>query len=158
MEPKVERLKINYKTLEEFKKFLENGLEELSMYEEIQQNLIEDQVQSPFYGIYTDGKLVARMNLYPIDSKYDRYFSPPRDYLELWKLEVLPGYKGHGYGRTLVEYAKTFGKPIKTNVRHGAHQFFLNLGFQAVKYDTLRDRGENPYVWVPDETPFETHE
>lgn len=149
MEPKVEHLRINFKTLEEFKKFLENGLEELSMYEELQQNLIEDPVESPFYGIYKDGKLIARMSLYPIESKYDRYFSPPADYLELWKLEVLPGYKGQGYGRLLVDYAKTFAKPIKTNVRHGAQQFFLKLGFQPVKYDPSRDRGENPYVWIP---------
>lgn len=149
MEPKVERLRINYKTLEEFKKFLENGLEELSMYEELQQNLIEDQIQSPFYGVYKDGKLIARMSLYPIESRYDRYFNPSTDYLELWKLEVLPGYKGQGYGRQLINYAKTFEKPIKTNVRHGAHRFFLKLGFQPVKYDPGRDRGENPYVWTP---------
>ena len=151
MEAKVERLKINYKTLEEFKKFLENGLEELSMYEELQQNMIEDQMESPFYGIYKDGKLVARMSLYPISSAYDRYFTPPQDYLELFKLEVLPGYKGQGLGRALVEYAKTLKKPVKTNVRHGAHDFFLKLDFKPVKYDPVRDRGENPYVWLPSE-------
>lgn len=151
MEPKVERLRINFKTLEEFKKFLENGLEELSMYDELQENLIEDPMQSPFYGIYKEGKLIARMSLYPIESRYDRYFTPARDYLELWKLEVLPGYKGQGYGRMLVEYAQTFAKPIKTNVRHGAHQFFVNLGFKPVKYDPGRDRGENPYVWIPEQ-------
>jgi GNAT superfamily N-acetyltransferase len=149
VEPQVERLRINFKTLEEFRKFREHGLEELSMYEDLQANIIENDASSPFYGIYDDGKLVARMSLYPIPAKYDRYFTPPRDYLELWKLEVLPGYKGRGYGRALVEHAKSFGLPIKTNVRCGAHEFFLKLGFQAVRYDPQRDRGENPYVWIP---------
>lgn len=149
MEPVVEQLKINYKTLDEFKKFREHGLEELSMFEELQANMIEDDARSPFYGIYDDGRLVARMSLYPIVAKFDHYFDPPRDYLELWKLEVLQGYKGRGYGKTLTDFAKSFGKPVKTNVRYGAHDFFLKLGFRAVKYDPNRDRGENPYVWVP---------
>lgn len=147
---KVEQLKINYRTLEEFKKFHEHGLEELSMYEDLRDNLIEGNSSSPFYGIYDDGKLVARMSLYPIDTRFDRYFSPPRDHFELWKLEVLPGYKGRGYGRTLVQYGQSLGKPIKTNVRYGAQDFFIKLGFQPVKYDPNRDRGENPYIWVPE--------
>ncbi len=146
---KVERLKINYRTLEEFKKFHEHGLEELSMYEDLRANLIEDSSSSPFYGIYEDGKLVARMSLYPIDARFDRYFSPPRDHFELWKLEVLPGYKGRGFGRALVQYGQSLGEPIKTNVRYGAQDFFIKLGFEPVKYDPNRDRGENPYVWIP---------
>ena len=149
MTEQVERLKINYKTLEEFKKFRENGLEELSMLEDLEGNLVENDAHSPFYGIFEDGRLIARMSLYPIDAKFDRYFEPQRDYFELWKLEVLPGYKGRGLGRTLVEYAKSLGKPIKTNVRYGAQEFFTKLGFEPVKYDPLRDRGENPYTWMP---------
>lgn len=145
----VERLKINYRTLEEFKKFRENGLEELSMLEDLQANLIENDSDSPFYGIYEDGRLIARMSLYPVEARFDRYFDPPRDHFELWKLEVLPGYKGRGYGRALVQYAQSLGKPIKTNVRCGAHEFFLKLGFRPVKYDPMRDRGQNPYVWTP---------
>lgn len=161
MQTLVQRLNINYKTLEEFKKFRENGLEELSMNEDLQANLVEDDSSSPFYGIYNDGKLVARMSLYPIEARYDRYFSPPRAHQELWKLEVLPGYKGLGYGRALVEHAQSLGLPIKTNVRYGAQEFFVKLGFKAVKYDSGRDRGENPYVWIPqeqeraDETSFQ---
>lgn len=161
METPVLRLNINYKTLEEFKKFRENGLEELSMLEDLQANLVEDDSSSPFYGIHHDGKLVARMSLYPIPERYDRYFSPPREHFELWKLEVLTGYKGRGYGRMLVEYAQSLGLPIKTNVRYGAQAFFVNLGFRALKYDPGRDRGENPYVWIPqeqersDETAFQ---
>lgn len=150
MSGSVERLKINYKTLEEFKKFLENGLEELSMLEDLQANLIENDILSPFYGIYEDGRLIARMSLYPIDAKYDHYFEPPQSHFELWKLEVLPGYKGRGHGRALVEYAKSLGRPIKTNVRCGAQSFFTKLGFVPVKYVPGRDRGENPYVWIPE--------
>ena len=149
--PQVERLQINYKTLEEFKKFRENGLEELSMLEDLKANLIEDLSVSPFFGIYEDGKLVARMSLYKIAAKYDRYFEPATDYYELMKLEVLQGYKGKGYGTALVQFAKTQGLPVKTNVRLGAQDFFLRLGFQAVKYDPARDRGENPYVWQPEQ-------
>ncbi len=50
--PKVERLLINYKTLDEFKKFKGCGAQELSMLEELQANIIENNSESPFYGIY----------------------------------------------------------------------------------------------------------
>jgi GNAT superfamily N-acetyltransferase len=149
MTPRVQRLQINYKTLDEFKKFRENGLEELSMLEDLQANLIEDSSDSPFYGIYEEGKLVARMSLYKIDAKYDQYFEPATGYHELMKLEVLPGYKGKGYGIAMVEFAKSLGLPIKTNVRLGAQEFFLKLGFTAARYNPVRDRGENPYIWQP---------
>ncbi|MGZ4032033.1 MAG: N-acetyltransferase [Tumebacillaceae bacterium] len=148
--PQIQRLQINYKTLEEFKKFRENGLEELSMLEDLRANLIEDDSVSPFYGIYEDGKLVARISLYRIAAKYNQYVEPATDFLELMKLEVLPGYKGKGYGSALVEFAKTQDLPIKTNVRLGAQDFFLKLGFKPVKYDPVRDRGENPYIWQPE--------
>lgn len=147
MAASVQRLQINYRTLEEFKKFRENGLEELSMLEDLRTNLVEDDCDSPFYGIYEEGKLVARMSLYKIHAKYDQYFTPATGYHELMKLEVLQGYKGKGYGVAMVEYAKTLGLPIKTNVRLGAQDFFLKLGFSPVKYDPVRDRGENPYLW-----------
>ncbi|MHB1627334.1 MAG: N-acetyltransferase [Bacilli bacterium] len=145
----VQRIQVNYRTLEEFKRFRETGLEELSMMDELKENMIENSVDSPFYGIYEDGRLVARMSLYTIAAKYDRYFDPPQDHLELWKLEVLPGYKGRGYGTQLVEFAKSLGSPIKVNVRRKSHPFFIRLGFAPVKYDAARDRGENPYVWIP---------
>lgn len=62
--PKVERLLINYKTLDEFKKFKGCGAQELSMLEELQANIIENDSESPFYGIYYGGSLIARMSLY----------------------------------------------------------------------------------------------
>lgn len=147
--PEVKRLLINYKTLEEFQKFREYGLEELSMLEDLQANIIEDDSNSPFYGIYFGDKLVARMSLYKISGKYDRYFSPPRGYLELWKLEVLPDYRDKNYGTALVEYAKSFGLPVKTNARQASGEFWLKMGFTPVKYNPSRDRGENPYIWLP---------
>jgi GNAT superfamily N-acetyltransferase len=148
--PKVERLLINYKTLEEFKKFKEYGLQELSMLEELQENMIENNIDSPFYGIYFGDKLVARMSLYRVDKKYDKYFDPPQDYLELWKLEVLSDYQGKGFGKALVEYAKSFGLPIKTNARINSSGFWLKMGFKPVTYQMERDRGENPLVWYPE--------
>jgi GNAT superfamily N-acetyltransferase len=148
--PEVKRLLINYKTLEEFQKFKEYGLEELSMLEDLQANIIEDDSNSPFYGIYFGDKLIARMSLYSISGKYDRYFEPPNGYLELWKLEVLPDYRDRGYGTALVEYAKSFGKPVKTNARQASGDFWTKMGFKPVKYNPIRDRGENPYIWLPD--------
>lgn len=47
---KVERLLVNYKTLEEFKKFKEYGIQELSMLEDLQDNIIENDSTSPFMG------------------------------------------------------------------------------------------------------------
>lgn len=146
---KVERLQINYKTLEEFQKFLEYGLEELSMLDDLRENIIENDSDSPFYGIYADNQLIARMSLYRIDAKYDRYFNPPQDYYELWKLEVLPQYRNQDFGTMLVDYAKDLGLPIKTNSRCRADEFWKKMGFEQVKYNPTRDRGENPYVWRP---------
>ncbi|MBD8068403.1 N-acetyltransferase [Bacillus sp. PS06] len=150
MDMKVERLLLNYKTLEEFKKFKEYGLQELSMLEDLQANIIENDSESPFYGIYFGGKLVARMSLYRVDKKFDKYFSPPQDYLELWKLEVLPPYQGKGFGKALVDYAKRKGLPIKTNRRIQSGEFWKKMGFTPVTYDMERDLGENPLVWYPE--------
>lgn len=150
METNVTKLKVNFKTLEEFKKFKEYGIQELSMNEDLQENIIEDNSESPFYGIYYGDKLVARMSLYQIEEKYDRYFYPPQNYLELWKLEVLPEYQGKSYGRQLVEFAKSFGLPIKTNPRIKSADFWEKMGFNNVDYHMERDRGENPLVWYPE--------
>lgn len=150
MGTKVEKLKVNFKTLEEFKKFKEYGLQELSMFEDLEANMIDNDINSPFYGIYYGDKLVARMSLYQIEAKFDRYFYPPQSYLELWKLEVLQDYQGKGFGRQLVDFAKSFGLPIKTNARMQSRGFWEKMGFSSVDYDMERDRGENPLVWYPE--------
>lgn len=147
---KIEKLLINYKTLEAFKQFREYGHQELFMLEELQSNMIENNSESPFYGIYYGDALVARMCLYKVDKKYDAYFDPPQDYMELWKVEVLPKYQGRGYGRALVEFAKSFQLPIKTNPRINSHQFWERMGFQKAHYDMERDLGENPLIWLPE--------
>ncbi|WP_048602597.1 N-acetyltransferase [Rubeoparvulum massiliense] len=143
-------LKINYKTLEDFKQFREYGLEELYMLEDLEENLIENHLRSPFFGIYDGDRLVARMSLYEIEAPYDRFFQPPQNYYELWKLEVLPDYRNKGLGSKMVQYAKNLNHPIKTNARSRSDQFWLKMGFQPVHYDPNRDRGENPYVWLPE--------
>lgn len=153
----VDKLKVNYKTLEEFKQFKEYGIQELSMLEDLEANIVEDNSHSPFYGIYFGDKLVARMSLYQIQAKYDRYFYPPQDYLELWKLEVLPDYQGKGYGKELVEFAKSFALPIKTNPRVKSKGFWEKMGFSSVEYDMERDRGENPLVWYPEGVTPQEH-
>jgi GNAT superfamily N-acetyltransferase len=146
---KVEKLKVNYKTIEEFKRFKEYGIQELSMLEDLQENIIENDSESPFYGIYFGEKLVARMSLYRVDQRFDQYFDPPQDYLELWKLEVLADYQHKGFGRALVEYAKSYQLPIKTNPRVKSKEFWNAMGFTPVTYDMERDLGENPLVWYP---------
>lgn len=154
---KVEKLKINYKTLEEFKRFKQYGRQELSMLEDLEANMIENDSESPFYGIYFGDRLVARMSLYQIDAKFDRYFNPPQNYLELWKLEVLPDYQQKGYGRALVEFAKSQGLPIKTNGRINSSDFWTTMGFSPATYEVERDRGENPFVWFPDGVTEQVH-
>ncbi len=147
---KVERLLVNYKTLEKFKRFKEYGNQELSMLEDLESNIIENDSESPFFGIYYGNALVARMSLYKVNAKYDQYFTPPQDYLELWKLEVLPDYQGRGYGRRLVDFAKEYQLPIKTNPRINSHGFWEKMGFQKAKYNMERDLGENPLIWTPE--------
>ncbi|ASK63594.1 GNAT family N-acetyltransferase [Virgibacillus phasianinus] len=146
---KVEKLLINYKTLEKFKHFKAYGNQELSMLEDLQSNIVENDSESPFYGIYYGNNLVARMSLYKVRAKYDAYFKPAQDYLELWKLEVLPDYRGNGYGRALVEFAKQDQLPIKTNPRINSQGFWEEMDFQQAKYEMERDLGQNPYIWMP---------
>ncbi|GAA0460525.1 N-acetyltransferase [Alkalibacillus silvisoli] len=149
MPTKVERLLINFKTLEEFKKFKAYGIQELSMLEDLEHNMIENNSESPFYGIYFGDELVARMSLYRVGSKYDYYFEPQQDYLQLWKLEVLDNYRHKGFGKQLVDFAKGFNLPIKTNARINSHDFWEKQGFQPATYEMERDFGENPYIWMP---------
>ncbi|KJD59456.1 N-acetyltransferase [Bacillus sp. NEAU-CP5] len=147
---KIERLLINFKTLEEFKRFKEYGMQELSMLEDLQDNIIENDSTSPFYGIYFGDKLVARMSLYQVNGGANPYFDQRQDFLELWKLEVLPGYQNNGYGKALVDFAKSFRMPIRTNSRMKSADFWDKMNFEPVKYDMARDKGENPYIWHPD--------
>lgn len=147
---KVENLRINYKTLEKFKRFKEYGNQELSMYDDLQNNFIEDDSKSPFYGIYIGESLIARMSLYEVKKKYDYYFNPAQDYLTIWKLEVLPDYQGQGYGKVMVDFAKSFNLPIKTSPRINSQAFWEKMGFQKAQYVMERDLGENPLIWLPD--------
>ena len=127
------------------------------MLEDLEANIIENDSESPFYGIYFGDKLVARMSLYQIEARFDRYFEPAQDYLELWKLEVLPDYQNKGYGQTLVEFSKGFGLPIKTNPRVKSKAFWEKMGFEPVHYDMERDLGENPLAWFPAGVKEQTH-
>jgi len=145
----VQRLLVNFKTLEEFKKFKEYGIQELSMHEELEANIIENDSESPFYGIFYGDKLIARMSLYKRTAEMDQYFTPAQEYLVIWKLEVLPPYQNSGYGTQLVNFAKSFHLPIKTNPRIQSHDFWKKQGFESVPYDMDRDLGENPLVWKP---------
>ncbi|MFJ7747197.1 N-acetyltransferase [Peribacillus sp. NPDC097295] len=158
MEYKVERLLVNFKTLEEFKKFKEYGMQELSMLDDLEGNIIENDSQSPFYGIFYGDMLIARMSLYKKNAKFDRYFDKTKDFLVLWKLEVLPNHQKKGYGTALVDFAKSFNMPIKTNSRVHSQAFWEKMSFSTIPYEMDRDLGENPMIWTPFEKQDEIME
>lgn len=142
----VENLKINFKTLEEFKSFKEYGLEELSMLEEFQINMVEDNASSPFYGIYYGDRLAARMCLY-VKKDTDRLLpTDSGEYIEIWKLEVLPHYQHKGFGLKLVEFAKTFNLPILTKPRVKSHTFWEKMQFNPLSETSSR------LLWTPPAT------
>jgi len=51
--------------------------------------------------------------------------------------------------KKLIDYAKSYNMPIKTNPRMNSREFFEKLGFEPVTYEMDRDLGENPLVWYP---------
>jgi GNAT superfamily N-acetyltransferase len=122
---KVERLQINFKTLEQFQKFAGYGLQELSMLEDLESNLIDNEFQSPFYGIHIGNALVARMSLYL--HKNDELMQDTC--YEINKMEVLPFYQKNHYGSELVKFAKSFNLPIKTIPRANSNEFWKKQGF-----------------------------
>jgi GNAT superfamily N-acetyltransferase len=141
--PKVERLLINYKTLEEFKNFNGNGVQELCMYEDLRSNLTENDSVSPFYGIYFGESLVARMSLYEVDTPLSLTLSSYETHVELYKLEVLPDFQRKGLGETLVNFAKNLNVPIKAISRAKSDEFWLKQGFSKLP-------GEDGfYMWTP---------
>lgn len=145
----VEHLKINFKTVEEFKVFKQYGLQQLSMLEDLQANMIENNCESPFYGIYYGNKLVARMSLYKRCEKNSQYFGSNQEYLELAKLEVLPEYQRKGLGSTLVSYAKSLGLPIKTIARIKSKYFWEKHGFFPVSYKIDGESNSTLMIWLP---------
>ncbi|MDM5156106.1 N-acetyltransferase [Bacillus sp. DX1.1] len=142
--PKVERLLINYKTLEEFKKFKGCGAQELSMFEELQSNIIENDSESPFYGIYYGGSLIARMSLY-MRRHGEANLEITGPYVELSKLEVLPTYQKQGFGKMLVSYAKQLQFPIKTIARVQSAAFWDKLNFKNAP-----TADQEFYIWYPE--------
>ncbi|SFC75139.1 MULTISPECIES: GNAT family N-acetyltransferase [Bacillaceae] len=122
MNIKIERLQINFKTLEQFQQFSGYGLQELSMLEDLESNLIDNEFQSPFYGIYLGKALIARMSLYTHSENNE-------ELIEINKMEVLPYYQKNGYGKELVNFAKSFKKTIKTIPRANSNEFWKKQGF-----------------------------
>ncbi|HEY9576324.1 MAG TPA: GNAT family N-acetyltransferase [Pseudobacillus sp.] len=142
----VENLKMNFKTMDEFKSFKEYRLEELSMLEEFQIYMVEDNATSPFYGIYYGDKLAARMCLYIKKDGATLLENGPEQYLEIWKLEVLPQYQHKGLGLKLVEFAKSFSLPILTKPKVKSHSFWEKMGFTPLSESNSR------LIWNPTST------
>ncbi|WP_245796378.1 GNAT family N-acetyltransferase [Domibacillus antri] len=134
---KVENLKMNFKTIEEFKSFKEYGLEELSMLEELEISMVEDNTTSPFYGIYYGDRLAARMCLYVREDKLN-LIPASEKYVEIWKLEVLPEFQKKGLGLLLVEFAKSFNLPIMTKPRVKSQPFWKKMSFVPVSENSSR--------------------
>lgn len=138
----VENLKMNFKTIDEFKSFKEYGLEELSMLDELHISMVEDNTSSPFYGIYYGDRLAARMCLYVREDNLN-LIPTSEKYLEIWKLEVLPAFQHKGFGRMLVEFAKSFQLPIMTKPRVKSQSFWKKMNFVPVSETSTR------LIWDP---------
>ena len=69
------------------------------MLEELQANIIENNSESPFYGIYYGGSLIARMS--SMKRNGGEPFEITGTYLELYKLEVLPTFQKQGFEKCL---------------------------------------------------------
>lgn len=136
----VENLKMNFKTMEEFKEY---GLEELSLIEELQISMVEDNTDSPFYGIYYGDRLAARMCLYTRKAMLN-FVPGSGEYVEIWKLEVLPAFQKKGLGRLLVEFAKSFDLPIMTKPRVKSQSFWERLQFKPASENNTR------LIWLPE--------
>ncbi|MEM1503221.1 GNAT family N-acetyltransferase [Domibacillus sp. 8LH] len=139
----VENLKMNFKTMEEFKSFKEYGLEELSMIEELQTSMVEDNTDSPFYGIYYGDRLAARMCLY-IRRDTSNLVPGNDQYVEIRKLEVLPAFQKKGLGALLVQFAKSFELPIMTKPRVKSQSFWEKVDFKPVSENSTR------LIWLPE--------
>lgn len=145
----IEKLSINFKTLEDFKSFKEYGNQELQMLDDLTGSIVEnDCKQSPFYGIYYGDKLVARMSLYHTEKKFDYLFDDKRDYLLLSKLEVLPQFRERGFGKNLIQFAKSFNLPIITSPRINSEGFWNKMGFMP--FTPISKMPEKLLVWYPD--------
>ncbi|MFJ6414035.1 GNAT family N-acetyltransferase [Terribacillus saccharophilus] len=136
---KVEKLPVNYKTAEDFERFAAQGNAELSMLDEFQLSLIESDDDTLFYGIYMDKELAARMALTFVNEQRDNTFYPPKGYVEISKLEVLPAYQGNRLGSSLVEFVQSFAKPVRTKARVNSETFWTRLNFKdsSKKEDSL---------------------
>lgn len=145
MSYEVVNLRVNYKTLDEFMKFNEFSYGDFSMTEDLKAGIIEDPSESPFYGIYFGGTLVARMSLYRIESLDNQ----GQEYLFLKKLEVLPKYQNKGFGKALVNFAKEFNLPIKTIGKLQAKDFWLKMGFSEIDEQTMKEFDESVFIWIP---------
>lgn len=144
----IEKLSINFKTLEDFKSFREYGNQELQMFDDLQGSIVENDCNSPFYGIYYGDKLVARMSLYHTEKKFDHFFDDKRDFLHLSKLEVLPQYRERGFGKKLIDFAKSFNLPIVTSPRIKSEGFWSKMGFMP--FTPMTEVPEKLLVWYPD--------
>lgn len=63
------------------------------MLEDLQDNIIENDSTSPFYGIYFGDKLVARMSLYQVNGGANPYFDQRQDFWNFGSLRFFRAIK-----------------------------------------------------------------
>ncbi|MBI5972247.1 ribosomal protein S18 acetylase RimI-like enzyme [Staphylococcus caledonicus] len=143
----VKHLEINYKTDELFEAFRAFGNQDLYMVEEFNGQMIDASSDSPFYGIFNGENLAARMALLKKGDVEEKYFPKYDDYLLLWKLEVLEQYNNRGYGKDLIDYAKSYNMPIKAIARQDSKEFLISHGFEDVQ--AKNPEGHDVLIWAP---------
>ena len=122
--PKVERLLINYKTLDEFKNLKGAEPRNYLCWKNYKQTLLKTTVNLHFT-VFIMASLIARMSLY-MKRNGGEPFEITYSYLELYKLEVLPTFQKQGFGQMLVNHAKQMQFPIKTIARIHSAGFGIN--------------------------------
>ncbi|GAA3323055.1 hypothetical protein GCM10020331_045390 [Ectobacillus funiculus] len=67
-------------------------------------------------------------------------------FVELFKLEVLPPFQRQGFGKALVDYAKSLKLPIKNNCTRPLRRI---LGEDWVPKKVQGSEGSFFYIWYP---------
>ncbi|MFW5913895.1 MAG: GNAT family N-acetyltransferase [Bacillota bacterium] len=118
-------------------------------------------------GICHENKPVAAMSLVH-DNGTVRMLDGRKDVLLIWDLRVHPDHKRKGYGKALIEYARTEAKSLGVNhlrletqnTNPNAVEFYLAMGFElahirehAYSKDSAQDAGtENEIMLVFNES------
>lgn len=134
----IQKLPVNYKTLEEFKGFQSEELKGFSFTEDLSERLQEDCTDSPYIGIYFGNRLAGRMYI----EKRHTEWNKEEPVLWIHSLEVLPEYRFRGLGSAMIEFLKEFSLPIQTRAFNFSAHFWLKMNFHY-------DKQTQYFYWQP---------